>query len=135
MAKKNDDVILKLKRDIETKKKLIKSSERFTPVTNCSLVLDNERYNLNVLGKDQIIPLMVKLNSYAMSADALGLSAELQYSGFSVEDWMTDLNARWAIINRTNEEVRLKALESKLHNLLSIDKKVELEIADIAASI
>ena len=135
MAKKNDDVILKLKRDIETKKKLIKSSERFTPVTNCSLVLDNERYNLNVLGKDQIIPLMVKLNSCAMSADALGLSAELQYSGFSVEDWMTDLNARWAIINRTNEEVRLKALESKLHNLLSIDKKVELEIADIAASI
>ena len=136
MAKKNNDaVILKLKKDIEEKKKLIKSSERFTPVTNCSLVLDNERYNLNVLGKDQIIPLMVKLNAYAKSAEDLGVSDDLEYGGFKVEQWMTDLKARWAIINRTNEEARLKALENKLHNLLSLEKKVELEIADIAASI
>lgn len=136
MAKKNNDtVILKLKQEIEAKKKSLKSSERFTPVTNCSLMLDNERYNLNVLGKDQIIPLMVKLNAYAKSAEDLGVSDDLEYGGFKVEQWMTDLKARWAIINRTNEEARLKALETKLHNLLSLEKKVELEIADIAASI
>lgn len=136
MAKaKNDDVILKLKKEIETKKKLIKSSERFTPVTNCSLVLDGESFNLNVLGKKQIVPLMVKLNAYAKSAEDLGVSDDLEYSGFKIEDWMVDLKSRWGFINRANEEARLKALELKLHNLLSVDKKVELELAEIAASI
>lgn len=135
MAKKNDDIILKLKKDIEEKKKLIKSAERFTPVTNCSLQLDGERFNLNVLSKDDIIPVMVKLNAYAKSAEELGVTEHLKYSGFKVADWITDLKARWNIVNRTLEEARLKALETKLHNLLSTDKKVELEIADIAASI
>lgn len=134
MAKKanNDDVILKLKKEIEEKKKLVKSSERFTPVTNCSLVLDDERFNLNVLGKEQIVPLMVKLNAYAKSAEELGLSDELEYSGFKVADWLTDLKARWGFINRAQEESRLKALEAKLDKLLSSEKQVELALADIA---
>jgi hypothetical protein len=138
MAKKaatNDDIILKLKKDIEEKKKLIKSSERFTPVTNCSLVLDDERFNLNVLTKDQIIPLMVKLNAYAKSAEELGVIDELQYAGFGVKDWLTDLKARWGFVNRMQEEARLKTLEAKLDKLISSEKQVELAIADIAASI
>lgn len=135
MAKKNDDVILKLKKEIEEKKKLIKSSERFTPVTNCSLVLDNERFNLNVMGKEQIIPVMVKLNAYLKSAEELGVVSELEYSGFKVEEWLVDLKARWGFINRAQEEARLKALEAKLDKLLSSEKQVELALADIAASI
>lgn len=136
MANKNDAVILKLKKEIEEKKKMLKASERFTPITNCSLVLDGERFNLNVMNKkEDIIPLMVKLNAYAKSAEDLGVSEELTYGGFKIEDWMTDLKARWNVINRTMEEGRLKALENKLHNLLSLDKKVELELADIASLI
>jgi hypothetical protein len=133
MANENDTKILNLKKAIEDKKKSLKVTEKFTPVTNCSIEIDGVRYNIQVLTKEQIIALMVKLNSYRLSAKDLGV--EFNMSGYSVDDWMTDLKSKYMNLDRKLEERRLKALEDKLHNLLSSDKKVELEIEDIANSI
>ena len=128
----NDDVILQLKSKIDEKKALLKATERFTPVTNCSLELDGQRYNLNVISKEQIVYLMVKLNSLLMSAAKLNLQNEFQISGFSLADWMQDLTSRMAIVNRKAEQDKLRLLEDKLESRLSSDKKIELELAEIS---
>lgn len=136
MANKNDKAIMLLKKQIEEKKTNLKSSEKFVPITNCTLTLDERRYNLNVLEPEVLVQLLMKLQSYKMAAEALNIDAgQATFSGFKVDDWLTDLQAKYTKVNREREQTRLKALEAKLHTLLSTDKQVELELEDIAASI
>lgn len=54
------------------------------------------------------------------------------YTGYNVDSWISDLKSRFSILNRKAEEARLKKLEDKLHELLSTDKKVELELDNLA---
>ena len=121
---KNDDKILILKKQIADKKELLKGETRFSPITNCSLELYGQRYNINTLQKDKIIELMVQVNSLYLSARDLGNDILEQYtiSGYKPMEWIKDLNDKLAIINRKSEENKLKQLESKLDKLLSIDK-------------
>ncbi|MNW54908.1 hypothetical protein D3C74_325330 [compost metagenome] len=131
MANQNDQKILKLKEQIEEKKKLVGKSKKFSPVTNCSIELDGVRHNLQVLTKEQLIQMLVKLNAYAASAKDLGYIDEYNISGYNVAEWIEDLKAKLDFINRRNEEQKLKAMETKLDKLLSDEKKVELEIGEI----
>lgn len=131
MANQNDQKILLLKKQIEEKKKSLGKSQKFIPITNCSLELDSVRYNIQVLNKSVIIELLVKLNSYAMSAKELDLLNTYIISGYNVTDWIADLLSKLSFISRKDEEVKLKAMEVALDKLLSADKKVELEINEI----
>ena len=45
----NDELILQLKKQIEDKKKALRATEKFTPITNCSIELDGVRQNIQVL--------------------------------------------------------------------------------------
>lgn len=130
--KKNDDKILTLKEQIAKKKELLKSSKKFTPVTNCNLTLNGTRVNLHTLtSADGVMDLMVKLNVLKLSADDLGLTEQYKVEGYLVTEWLEDLDAKLNTINRKAEESKLKAMESKLTKLLSLDKQTELEIAEI----
>lgn len=131
MANTNDQRILELKKQIEIKKEKLGKSTRFIPVTNCSIELDGERYNIQVLTKEQLIILMVKLNSYLISAKTLGVAEDFNISGYHVSDWITDMQSRVELLSRKDEERKLNIMESKLAKLLSDDKKVELEIDEI----
>ncbi|MBG9773030.1 hypothetical protein [Brevibacillus laterosporus] len=131
MTKTNDQKIMELRKQIEAKKEKIGKTIKFIPVTNCSIELDGVRYNLQVLAKDQIISLLVKLKAYATSAKELALLNDYTISGFNVMDWIKDLNSKLDIVCRKEEEHKLKVMESKLHKLLSNEKKVELEIDEI----
>jgi hypothetical protein len=136
MANNNDDKILLLKKQIEEKKAKIGKSQRFTPATNCILNFEGNNYNLNVLNtRDQVIPLLVKLNAYAISAEELGLSEQYSISGYNIEDWVEDLKLRLDFIGVKEEVAKLKAMEAKLDQLLSNDKKIELELEEIANSL
>ena len=135
MATKNDNVILKLKDEVKKQKEAIKKIKPFVPVTNCSLELYGTRFNLHTLNKETIVTIMVRLNAYKMSAEDLGLSKEFKISGFSADEWISDLKTKYLLIGKKEEEEKLKKLETKLHNLLSNDKKVELEIDDISKEI
>ncbi len=135
MATKNDNTILRLKEEVKKQKEVIKKIKPFVPVTNCSLDLYGTRYNLHTLNKETIITLLVRLNSYKMSAEELGLEEEFKISGYSTNDWITDLKAKHLLIGKKEEEEKLNKLETKLHNLLSQDKKIELEIDDISKEI
>ena len=80
----NDETILKLKASIKEKKEALKLSQRFTPITNCSLELDGKRYNLHVLDKWNLTYLLVVLNSYYKSAKELEVLDDFVLAGFPV---------------------------------------------------
>lgn len=125
----NDTLILELQKKIESKKKELKTSERFTPITNCSLELCGQRYNLHVASRDVLTFLLVQLSLY--NEEAHILEVDLEIGGFSVGDWFEDVKAKLAHVNRSQEIQKLNAMEARLKALLSDEKKTALEIADI----
>lgn len=129
--KENDEKILKLKEQIETKKNEIEKVKKFNPITNCIIELDGNKYNLQAIQKDNLVLLIIKLNMYRISFLDLKLETQLMICGYDINDWITDCKARLSNILIKEEENKLKAMESKLHKLLSDDKKIELEIAEI----
>lgn len=133
MSSKNDVKILELKKRIDEKKNEIGKIKRFSPITNCSLSLDNIRYNLNVIDEESTIYLLIKIQMYILSAESLNLENSFTIDGYSLMDWKSDLEDRLSIIKQKKELDNLKAMEKKLTNLLSNEKQTELEIDEIAA--
>jgi len=125
----NDSKIMILKKQIEDKKAKLIKSQKFSPITNSSIELDGVRTNIQVLNKEQLTYLLVKLNSYALSAKDLEI--DFIISGYYIADWITDIKSKLDFVSRKEEENKLKIMESKLHQLLSNEKKVELEIDEI----
>ena len=80
---KNDSKIMDIKLQINKKRKQLEGVKKFSPITNCSIELDNIRSNIQVLSKYELILLKVKLNSYLMSARELGLISECIISGYN----------------------------------------------------
>lgn len=138
MANTNDARILEMKKKIEEKKKELSKAVRFVPTTNCSLELDGVRTNIRTLQKEGLTMLLVKLNSIRLSAIDLGMvdankNVVLEISGYNVIDWIFDISNFLYILDRKSEERKLKLMEDKLQQLLSEDKKVELELDEIAS--
>jgi hypothetical protein len=130
----NDNRILELKKQIEVKKDKLGKSSRFTPITNCSLELEGVRYNINVLNdRNDLTMLMTRLNIYLISATQLGVADEINFSGYHVGEWITDIKSKIAILAKKQEEKALKLMEDKLLKLLSDGKKTELEIDEISS--
>ena len=127
---KNDERVLQLKKVIENKKSEL-SIQRFVPMTNCVLDMEDKKYNLNVLQESELRFLMIKLNAYAMSAE--NLKEELVISGYDVNDWLADIRSKLFIITDKKKREELKSLELKLDKMLSDEKKTELELDEIAA--
>jgi hypothetical protein len=130
-TKNNDQKIMELKKQIEDKKKLITKAQKFSPITNCSIEVDGIRHNIQVLNREQLIALLIKLTSYSAAAKELGMLADYSISGFNVVNWITDIKAKLDVVSKKEEEAKLKAMESKLDQLLSNEKKTELEIDEI----
>jgi hypothetical protein len=130
MSTKNDKLILATKKEIATKKESIAKATRFNPETNCNLELYGQRYNLNVCDKDTLLMLLATL--MALESNQV---AEFKISGFTVRQWLTDLEAKYTYLNIKTEQKRLEDLETKLTALLSNDKKVELELSALINSI
>lgn len=131
MTNTNDQRILELKKQIESKKEKLGKSSRFTPVTNCSLELDNVRINIQTLNKTDLTMLLIRMNSFLISSKDLGVDKDFKFSGYSLEEWITDIRSKLEVMSRKDEEKLLKSMEDKLLKLLSDGKKVELEINDI----
>ena len=127
---KNDERVLQLKKLIEIKKSEL-STQRFVPMTNCVLDMEDKKYNLNVLQEGELRFLMIKLNAYAMSAE--NLKEELVIAGYDVNAWLADISGKLAVITDKKKRDELKALEAKLDKMLSDEKKTELELDEIAA--
>lgn len=125
---KNDDKILQLKQKIEEKKKQL-GDGRFSPITNCNLVWMETRYNLHSLNDDKLKFLLVELRIRENVVEEFDFDYEV--SGYNLSDWIEDIKSRLVILNRVEEERKLKLMETKLDKLLSNEKKVELELKEI----
>lgn len=133
MAQKNDDRIMQLKEQIEKKREELAASNtsRFIPITNCLLVIDKTTYNLHV---DSSELLLIKLNLMRLSAKDLGIDTnKLMISGYSLDNWITDVKNNLSIQNYRTEKKKLDSLEKQLTALLSDDKQTELQIDQLAA--
>lgn len=135
MGTKNDKVILSLKKEIEAKKKLLASTSKFSPITNCSLEIAGVRTNLHAADKKQLLLLIAQVNSLCLALADVLPEEDLTICGYSAKDWLQDLIAKFNNLNIALEKDRLARLEAKLHNLLSTDTKVELEIEDLKSQI
>lgn len=129
---KNDERVLQLKQVIDKKKSELKGVKKFTPLTNCVLDLEGQKYNLNVLQLDDLQLLLVRLNMYLISAKDLGVNLQ-KISGYNIAEWITDIKCKIEIFEYKKKEAELKALEAKLDKMLSDEKKTELELDEIAA--
>lgn len=129
MSKVHDTKIIELKKQIEEKKEKLKDVKRFSPITKCIINLEGKAQNLNVLKKEELILLLVKLNVFKKSADELGYP--LTIDGYLIQEWMEDIQSKLKLIEYKEEEQKLNALNKKLTTLLSEDKKVELELEEI----
>lgn len=130
---KNDDRILELKKQIEEKKTaLAEKNVRFSPETNCILILDGATYNLNVLNDESLTFLKIKLYTYKKAVAEMKIT-DFKISGYSLDDWISDINKKLETHEVKQKQNELKAMEAKLDKLLSDDKKTELELDDIAA--
>ena len=136
MSVSNDEMILKLKDQIATRKaEFDKLPKNFVAETSCIYIDDSgDKFNLRVMNVDQLIPLRVRLHMYEMSANDLGIDInDFTVSGFTIDKWMHDIQGRLDEIKRRDAEKELKADEKLLDSLLSEDKKTELALKDIAA--
>lgn len=134
MATKTDKLVFELQKKIEEKEALIKKNEKFTPITNCLLELDGQRHNINVLTKDQLAHLIVKLSTYAEVGKNIGFK-NYSIAGFPIQDWITDLKSKYSNLDKKIEEQRLGKLKKELQDMLSSDTKVEIKLNEIASSI
>lgn len=128
----NDEKILILKKKIDERKAALGKAERFAPVTSCSLEYGGTRYNLHVQDANTLYYLLCSLRSLEMAADDLDIPVNLSVSGFPVSDWIADIKGKLAVMERKENEEKLKKLEAQLDRLLSADKRTELEINAIA---
>ena len=131
----NDSKILELKEHIAKKKAALGKSATFSPKTNCVLVFQGATHNLNVLSKEQLIPILLSLESQYRIAVEIGLDEEFVIGSYKVSIWLDDLHGKLQHLMRKSEEKKLKEMEDKLTALLSNDKKVALELDEIAKSL
>ena len=128
----NDEKIIKLKQQIEGKRKSLAKAKKFVPITNCILELDGITTNIQILPKEKLALLLIKLNLFKMSMENLNMSLdEIIINGYNIGDWMSDILTKIDIISYKEEEQKLKTMESKLVELLSKEKKTELAIDEI----
>lgn len=130
MANKNDEKILELKKRIEEKRQKVKV-KKHQPLTNMMMEFEGNRYNLNVLNVEKLTEICIKLFTAMKSAEELKL--EYSFSGYSIRDWFTDVQAKLDELARREEEKNLALMEKQLSDLLSEEKQTELQIDKIAS--
>lgn len=135
MTQKNDERILKLKKQIADKKENLGKEKRFVPITTCILELFGNKINLHTVSTvEEINKVLIELNMYSMSGGDLRIDEdEITISGFKLYEWIRDVEMKRDSLIYKNEYAKLKKLEEQLNKLLSDDKKTELEIDSIAA--
>lgn len=135
----NDKEILKVKEIIaEKKKKIEKMSTTFAAKTNCVLELKGRKpCNFHVAKKSELLEIVRELlliqkgNELVKNAEFNFEEEDFFIGGFPVEDWLDDIKAKIDTLSIRDEKTKLDELEKRLHDLLSDDKKVELELDEI----
>lgn len=133
---KNDETITKIQEEVKRKRIELGPRPRFVPNTNCSLSFGDgsPAINLHTLCLESDLNLVqVKLNMYRMSADELGIP--VTFGGYTVTEWMDDVQQKMKIVDYHRESTKLTEIEKRLEDLMSDDKRTSLELDTIISSL
>lgn len=119
----NDSKIKELKTQIQDKlDNITKISKDFK--TNLILEFRDNTYNLNVLPVNALQERLIQLYLYQTAIDALNIT-DYTIAGYSVEDWIHDIQ-KLLDIHQQNKKIKdLKANLAKLDALMSDAAKTE----------
>ena len=135
-----DAKVLELFNKVKEKQKKIATNERISWFTNCSFGFNpqviNDRTNLQVCDDvNQLISfyafILSKEECYATATEELGLKKFDKWLGYSFSDWKKDIKTRVNQLQLGNERKELKALETRLDSLITVDQRREMELAAI----
>lgn len=119
----NDRKIKELKKQIQDKlDNITKISKDFK--TNLILEFHDNTYNLNVLPVNALQERLIQLYLYQIAIDALNIT-DYTIAGYSVEDWIYDIQKLLEIYEQNKKIKELKANLVKLDTLMSDAAKTE----------
>lgn len=119
----NDRKIKELKTQIQDKlNNITKISKDFK--TNLILEFHDNTYNLNVLPVNALQERLIQLYLYQIAIDALNIT-DYTIAGYSVEDWIYDIQKLLEIYEQNKKIKELKANLVKLDTLMSDAAKTE----------
>lgn len=119
----NDSKIKELKKQIQDKlDNITKISKDFK--TNLILEFHDNTYNLNVLPVNALQERLIQLYLYQIAIDALNIT-DYTIAGYSVEDWIYDIQKLLEIYEQNKKIKELKANLAKLDTLMSDAAKTE----------
>ena len=126
----NDEKILELKAKIATKKVNLDNIKNPSYTTNLVINLLEGTYNLNTLSLDNLEYLYCKLLCINKQKKEFGFKFNI--GEYPIEVWLCDIKTKIDVLTAKEQLKELRSLESQLDNMLSIDKKNELEIDKIS---
>lgn len=140
----NDERILKLKKSIEEKRAEIEKIGKYVPATTCIIQPKfGEKINLHVLDENELVLLLswlkamgIGFSDYVEYDNLEGIDLgikEPKISGFTIAEWKEDIKNLLRQKKIKAKKLQLNAMEKKLTDLLSEDKRTELELDDIEA--
>lgn len=126
----NDNRIRELKTQIQDKlDNITKISKDFK--TNLILEFKDNTYNLNVLPVNALQERLIQLYLYQTAINALNIT-DYTIAGYSVEDWIYDIQKLLEIYEQNKKIKDLKANLAKLDTLMSDAAKTEEFLDDLA---
>lgn len=144
MAKRFDAKTLELIRQVQQQKTEIASAERADWRTNCSFSYTEDQskaINLHVESDvRRLVMIAAFLNqreaAYSEMATGLEIDAPVfAWSGYSVDDWLSDIKTRINRIQIASKRKRLEALETRLNLIISPELRAEMELEAIASEL
>lgn len=132
---KNDERNEKLLKVIEeTEQALVKPEVNLR--TNCTLEIFGCKKNLHVCNTDDLILLKVQINMLIMSANDMEIHPlDVKISGFSLSDWMADIDAKIEMAKYKKKKSDLDKMKKKLNDLLSEDRRNEIQLDIIESTL
>lgn len=124
---------MKLRQQISEKEALISRSQKFNPITSCSLTLWGDHFNIHTMTVETAILVRTYLNALINSANELGVSPKI--NGYVLSSWMTDVEAKLDNLLVASERTKLRNMKAQLEALLSKEKQTELLIDDIESAL
>ena len=137
---KIDNKVLELFNKVKEKQRKISANERVSWETNCSFGYSTEgvhdRVNLQVITDLAKLAdiwgyLVTKEFTYEQFRKDFSFDLPLKWLGYKISDWQKDIKTRVNQLQLSNERKELKALETRLDSLITVDQRREMELAAI----
>jgi hypothetical protein len=137
--KSADQITLDLIKEVKTRKAEIAKAERHTWLTNGSFnfIPGGGTINLHVADTGTLMQIATYLYAMSSSYDAVVRDFGVEkapapkWGGYTISDWLTDVQARVTKIQIQSKKDKLEVLEARLNSILTPEMRAHLELQAI----